>query len=65
MWWLPVIERPGHAKDDYRRFLLLEQAVAWLEQAVPEFHAQDEERKKNRNVKRPEKKRKIRLYQEN
>jgi hypothetical protein len=46
MWWLPVIERPGHAKDDYHRFLLLEQAVAWIEQTMPEFHAQDEERKK-------------------
>lgn len=47
-WWLPVIERPGHAKDDYHRFLLLEQAVTWVEQTIPELRAQEEERNKKR-----------------
>jgi hypothetical protein len=45
-WWLAVIERPGQMKHD-DRFLLLEKAVAWVEQQIPELRVQDEEWKKN------------------
>jgi len=44
-WWLAVIERPGRMKHD-DRFLLLEEAVAWVEQQIPELRARDEEWKK-------------------
>ena len=42
-WWRPVIERPGRMKYDYEHFLRLEEALAWVEQKIPELRAQDEE----------------------
>ncbi len=42
-WWRPVIERPGRQKYDYERFLRLEEALAWVEQKIPELRAQDVE----------------------
>jgi hypothetical protein len=45
-WWLAVIERPGRMKRE-NRFVGLDEAVAWVEQQIPELRAQDEEWKKN------------------
>lgn len=46
-WWIPVIERPGHLKYDYERFLRLEEALVWVEQKIPELRARDEEWEKD------------------
>ncbi len=58
-WWFPVIERPGHFKYDGERFVVLEEAAAWVEQKIPELRAQDEERKKNREREEAEEEAKI------
>jgi len=53
VWWPPVIERPHHMKMDYQRFLTLKEALDWVEQKIPELRAEDEERARERSVRRP------------
>ncbi len=44
LWWLPVIERPGHMKHGWERFVSLEEAMDWVEQTLPRLRAEDEKR---------------------
>lgn len=58
-WWLPIIERPNHLKHDYERFLMLKEALDWVEKTIPEMRAADEDYRKAREHEEAEERAKI------